>query len=129
MTKQELIAGAGLYFSKENMSFWGSEIISPPDKNNIFIEAIDSFDQTERIYKVARLNSDHSVETLMDISDRNFFNSADMADAYRNVIADALKNKDGISKICLDKSDIPNRTYILEITYNNAQKELIKVSY
>jgi len=89
------------FFSKSTMKVW-SGIIHSTYVNGLFIDSVDNYDRTKRVYMVRIFTTDHDVCTLEQ------FPSLNMAKDYVKTLNKALKNNLGNR----EKETLNNVTYV-----------------
>ena len=89
------------FFDKNTMKVWGS-VIHGTYVNGLFIDSIDNFDRTKRVYKVRIFTENYNVCDLED------FTSLEMAKDYVKTLNKALKNNLGNR----EKETLENVTYV-----------------
>ena len=89
LTKQELIKLTERihYFDQETMEFWGSEILSEPNEKQLFIEAIDDFYATKKLYMVKCVSLSGEIITVEPRSaEPEHFPTKEAASEFRDKI-------------------------------------------
>lgn len=120
MSIDELKERASYYFTNNNDSYWGSKIESPPDEHNMFIESIDNFQKTQRIYLVKFINIiTNKISSLHDMADTEL-HSLEEAEAYRNIIANRIKNMTDIINMKSKCSNTETNTLLIEYSDGSA---------
>lgn len=89
------------YFDKETMKFFNSKILGTYN-NGFFIDSIDNFDGSKRLYKVRIFTNNYNVCTLEE------FSTVNEARDYIKTLNKALKNNLGNREI----ETLNNVTYV-----------------
>lgn len=120
------------YFSKDSMKAWASRIEGTYN-NGFFIDSIDNFNRTSRIYKVCMFMTDYDVCTIeyFDCKEDAKTFIKDLNKALKNNLGNREKetlntvthvsNKDGILEFISD-SNKDNPSYSFEIDLNQDYK-------
>lgn len=126
LTIKEISERFPQYFAKGEIKYWGSKFETEPNKHNIFIESVDNFDKTMRIYKLGYY-CEHT-NKIYSLSELNsLFSTLDKAKTYLARLVEQLDTK--TQKIrCLSLMDSNDTRTRIFIEYEGSGNETIEVS-
>lgn len=77
-------------FDEETMKFWGSEIIREPNKYGLYIESVDNFFRTAKIYNLKAFDCNTGEVVTLNAMENEEFKTLEQADEMRDYITSEI---------------------------------------
>ena len=94
--------GVSHFFDEDTTEFWNSRIESTLTKNGLFMESVDDFYRTKRLYVVNCFSLDghiHSLALFKDNVSYEMFDSRDDAQRFMNLLSIQLSDLSQIKSV------------------------------